>query len=259
MKGFIGILAVAYLFHHADAQITAWTETPFTVASGTTTKSISGTVNSKVPENSIAGTTLFSAVATKTNTGAIVYTIASGNTESLFEIDSAGAVKLATGKSLNYETTPSYILQITAVETGQTAAASTGTATLTVSIKNVLEFGQTTYAVCMADGATAGTTVGTYTVSDNTASTTLTYGITSGNTNTDFEYTSTGVLKVATAKTLAKATTATYTVVLSATESGSASEPGSTTVSITVDTCGCSALAATLGLTLVAMVIAVSA
>ncbi|XP_052237771.1 protocadherin Fat 2-like [Dreissena polymorpha] len=256
MSGFTLFLVMLCLLQNADAQITGWTETSFSSVSGAGTATISATVTSKVPENSIAGAKLFNAVATKTGSGAIVYIIASGNTGSLFEIDTAGAVKLATGKSLDFETTPSYTLQITASETGATGA--TGTATLTVSIKNVLEFGQTKYDVNMTCGATADTTVGTYIVMDNTASTTVTYAITSGNINSDFTFNATGVLKVATGKTLSQKTTEKYTMVLLATESGAVADAGSTTVLITVGTCGCSALAATLGLTLVAVVIAVS-
>ena len=64
-----------------------------------------------------------------------------------------------------------------------------------------------------------------------------------GCTNTDYAISSTsGVLKVATGKTLAQTTTAKYTVMLGAKESGAAAGDGSTTVSITVGTCGCSAL-----------------
>ncbi|XP_052283337.1 uncharacterized protein LOC127880139 [Dreissena polymorpha] len=82
-----------------------------------------------------------------------------------------------------------------------------------------------------------------------------------GNTNTDFTFTAAGVLKVATGKTLAQKTTEKYTLVLGVAESGGASsaDAGSTIVTITVTTCGCSALAATLGLTLPSMVVAVSA
>ncbi|KAH3755589.1 hypothetical protein DPMN_190287 [Dreissena polymorpha] len=173
------------------------------------------------------------------------------------QISAAGVVTLAAGKSLDFETTPSYTLVITA--TG--ASGSPGVANLTVNIKNVLEFGKTQYDVCMADGSTADTTVGTYTVKDNTGGATVTYAITSGNTNSDFTFTAAGELKVSTGKTLAQKTTEQYTVVLAATESGSpaVADLGSTTVSITVGTCGCSAVAATLGLTLLAVVVAVSA
>lgn len=244
----------------ADAAVTGWDVAPFTLTAGSaTTLSITGTVTAKVPEDTPAGNTLFSAVATK-GSGAVVYTITSGNTGSVLEIDSNGAVMLATGKSLDFETTPSYTLIITAVETGATTA--TGTATLTVSIKNVLEFGQTQYGVCMSDGATADTVVGTYSISDNTASTTVTYAIdSSGNTNSAFTITSAGVLKVATGKTLAQKTLGGYEIDLTATESEGAADEGSTTVWIAVGTCGSSAMhvVATLGVTLLALIVAMFA
>ncbi|XP_052237989.1 uncharacterized protein LOC127849311 [Dreissena polymorpha] len=176
---------------------------------------------------------------------AISYTITSGNNGSVMQISATGVITLAAGKSLDFETTLSYTLVITV--TG--ASGSPDVATLTVNIKNVLEFGKTLYDVCMVDGSTADTTVGTYTMKDNTGGATVTYAITSGE------------LKVSTGKTLAQKTTEKYTVVLAATESGSTAfaDPGSNTVSVDVGTCGCSAVAATLGLTLLAVVLAVSA
>ncbi|KAH3755538.1 hypothetical protein DPMN_190234 [Dreissena polymorpha] len=188
---------------------------------------------------------------------AISYTITSGNNGSVMQISATGVITLAAGKSLDFETTLSYTLVITV--TG--ASGSPDVATLTVNIKNVLEFGKTLYDVCMVDGSTADTTMGTYTVKDNTVGATVTYAITSVNKNSDFTFTAAGELTVSTGKTLAQKTTEKYTVVLEATESGSPAfaDPGSNTVSITVGPCGCSAVAATLGLTLLPVVVAVSA
>ncbi|KAH3755555.1 hypothetical protein DPMN_190252 [Dreissena polymorpha] len=111
-----------------NAQITGWTDTSFSSVTGTATATLSATVTSKVPENSIA-------VAKKTGSGAIVYIIASGNTGSLFEIDTAGAVNLATGKmisgcnivatgkTLSQKTTENYTMVLLATESGAVADA----------------------------------------------------------------------------------------------------------------------------------------
>ncbi|XP_052237883.1 protocadherin Fat 2-like [Dreissena polymorpha] len=257
MKGFIGILALAYLFHYADAQITAWTITTGTVA-GTNGAIVSGSVTAAISETIAAGGTLFTAAATGVATIGSPYAITTGNTGDVMAISSTGVVTLATGKSLDFETTPKYTLTITALAS---SGGTTGTLTLTVNIKNVLEFGQKQYGVCMSDGATADTTVGTYTVSDKTSGTTLTYDIDSGDTNDYFTISSAGVLKVATGKTLAQKTTGGYELTLSVTESGSVAGDGFTTVWIAVGTCGSSAVhvAATMGVTLLALVASVFA
>ncbi|KAH3753466.1 hypothetical protein DPMN_188103 [Dreissena polymorpha] len=83
----------------ADFQVTAWTETPFTVTTGTGTATISGSVTTKVAVNEVPGYTLFTAAAT----GASSCTITSGNTGSVMQISAAGVVTLVAGKSLDFE------------------------------------------------------------------------------------------------------------------------------------------------------------
>ncbi|KAH3751084.1 hypothetical protein DPMN_185628 [Dreissena polymorpha] len=78
----------------------------------------------------------------------------------------AGAVTLATGKTLDKETKSSYVLKIVGTD-----GTDTATLTVTLTVTNKLEFAMTSYAVCVADGTVAGTVIGTYTVVDAVSAT----------------------------------------------------------------------------------------
>ena len=63
------------------------------------------------------------------------------------------------------------------------------------------------------------------------------YYFPAGNTHTDFSISSTGVITVATGKTLDSTTTATYTLVVNAADDDTHSLTGSTTITVTVGGC----------------------
>jgi len=67
--------------------------------------------------------------------------------------------------------------------------------------------------------------------------------ITAGNTNNDFEVTSAGVIKVAATKTMDKASTATYTLTVQATD-GTTNDVATVTVTVATDCSSASALSA---------------
>ncbi|KAH3755524.1 protein dachsous-like [Dreissena polymorpha] len=222
MRGFIGILAVAYLFHHADAAVV------FTGPSiGGTTPDFTGAAS--IAETSTAGDVLFS--FTSTDEGSATYAFAAdGNPGSVAVID-AKNVKLATSKSIDFETTTSLVFKITGTEGG---AAVTLTVTLTIT--NRLEFAKTSYEVCVAEGTVAATVVGTYKVADAKGTDTVAYA------NAPATYLSvgpsTGELTVATGQTLTSATTGGYTTTITATATGTgASAVGTTSVKVTVGGC----------------------
>ncbi|XP_052814670.1 protocadherin-like wing polarity protein stan [Mya arenaria] len=210
----------------SEAAITAWTlPGPITGASG----SISATA---IPENPVEGAVLFTAKATT----AVNYTL-TGNAGGKGTINStSGVVTLAKGQIIDFETTTS--LQFLVVATDSTG--SNGTANITLPITNVNEapaFSSATETACIKDNSPAGTTLGTYIATDPDIGNTITYSITSGNSNTDFDISGKGVITVATGKTLSKASTATYILVVNATDSPSPHLNGSTIVSVTVGDC----------------------
>ncbi|XP_052237141.1 uncharacterized protein LOC127848618 isoform X2 [Dreissena polymorpha] len=230
MKRLFWIISVLCLFRRSDA-ISAWEATGFNIPTNGANAAM--TLTAKVPESKMAGETMFTIAATKEQSAkTLTYTKVSGDIATV--ASGTGVVTVATGKSLDFETTPSYVILIKAEESGGAAA---GTATVTVSIQNVLEFAKTQYELCFADTTAAGTVIGTYTVVDAVSGTdTVTYT----NSGTDLIVDSTGALKVATGKTLTSATTGGYTTTITADQTGlnaAASADGTTVVKVTVGGC----------------------
>ncbi|KAH3750935.1 S-layer protein-like [Dreissena polymorpha] len=228
MKGFIGILAVVYLFHHADgAAVTFTTLTGVSGAAGNTAATVS------VVETSADSFLLFTVTATP-STATFAFA-ADGNPDAIASATiTNGAVKLATGKTLDKETKSSYVLKIVGTDSTDTA-----TLTVTLTVTNRLEFAKTSYEVCVADGTVAGTVIGTYTAVDAVSGTdTVSY---TNAPSTDLTVdSSTGALKVATSKTLTSATVGGYTTTITADQTGSngaASADGTTQVKVTVGGC----------------------
>ncbi|KAH3755084.1 uncharacterized protein LOC127848767 [Dreissena polymorpha] len=228
MKGFIGILAVVYLFHRADGA--AVTFTGLTGVSGSAGNTVA-TVS--VVETSADSFLLFTVTATPAS--ATFAFAADGNPDAIASATiTAGAVKLATGKTLDKETKSSYVLKIVGTDSPDTA-----TLTVTLTVTNRLEFAKTSYEVCVADGTVAGTVIGTYTAVDAVSGTdTVSY---TNAPSTDLTVdSSTGALKVATSKTLTSATVGGYTTTITADQTGSngaASADGTTQVKVTVGGC----------------------
>lgn len=213
-----------------DAVITAWT-TPVIA-----TKDGNAALVTKVAEDLVPGTTSISLVATKDDvSGSVAYAITSQPASNKLTINSAsGLLSLATGKSFDFETETTYVFVVTA-----SIAASTGTATVTLSITDVNEYSPvfkvSQYRLTMADGATAATAVTTVKATDADASSTLTYSITAGNTNTVFAIdSSTGAITVAASKTVDLAGTGGYTLTVTGSDG---TKTGTTTVVIADKVC----------------------
>ncbi|XP_052814041.1 protocadherin beta-5-like [Mya arenaria] len=211
----------------SSTAVTGWTA-PAPIASP------SGSANATaVVENVAEGTTLFIATAI----GAATYSLTS-NAGGKGAINSTtGFVTLAKGQFIDYESTPS--LKFVVVAIAKTGANGTATITLPITdVNEAPEFSSATINACINDNSAAGLTLGTYTATDPDAGNTITYAIVSGNTNTDFAVTgTTGVITVATGKTIFKATTATYGLVVNAVDSAGPKMTGTTTVSVTIGGC----------------------
>ncbi|XP_052224114.1 cadherin-5-like [Dreissena polymorpha] len=196
--------------------------------------------NNKVTETSAADADIVELVALPA--GAYTYTLpTASNPDAIGTIATAssGLITLATGKSLDYETKTSYVFVVVATPGSGTA----GTATVTVEIKNMVEFSQTHYLACIADGTTAGTTIGTFTVADKASDDTITYEY-SPTTHFDYDET-TGVVTVKTGVTLAMKTLAGYELTLAATASGGSSDTSASTAAtlwIAVGICSSNAM-----------------
>ncbi|XP_060571561.1 protocadherin beta-4-like [Ruditapes philippinarum] len=225
------VVLVACLFNCGDAVITGWTS-PSVIA---TTSGTAGGIS--IAENTALDTTI--STFTATSHGAVTsYTLLTPGTPfSLVTV--TGVLKLST--ALDYETTISYTIEVEATDD----ASAVGTATVVITITDVNEapaFSQISYNVCATDGSAADTSVTTFSASDEDANDVITYVFASGNVNTDFKI-ATAELKVNTAKTLDRAITATYTLVVHATDDGSPGLTGTATYTVNVQT-SCSGTAA---------------
>ncbi|XP_060575776.1 protocadherin alpha-3-like [Ruditapes philippinarum] len=243
------VTVLAVIFKFGDAQITGWTKpSAITGASGTATgisKAEDVAVNSEIAE--------FTATPTGSDTISS-YELLTTNTP--FEMSAA---KLNLKSALNFESASSYVIKVKATD----SASNVGTATVTITITDVNEaapaFGKTSYTVCVADGSAAGTSVTTFSATDQDTANTITYSVNSGDTNTDFKV-STAKLEVNTGKTLAMSTTAKYTLVVHATDNGSPAKTGTSTYTVNVQSScnGAAALTVTLMTLLLALIVSLN-
>ncbi len=91
-----------------------------------------------VAENAAVNTVVGSVAATDAEGHSVTYAITGGNTAGVFAINSTtGAIRIANTANLDYESTPSYTLTITATDNG--FGPLTGTRNVTVNITNVNE------------------------------------------------------------------------------------------------------------------------
>ncbi len=145
-----------------------WSEpsAPLTVTTGACAPPVFGETASSVSvaEDSEAGTQVGTVLATVTTGQPVSHALTAGNTGDAWTIDAAtGELKLV--GTLDYETTPSYSLTVTAdAGTGGTAAA-----TVAITVTDVDEppaFGAASYAFSAAENVASATTLGTVTATD---------------------------------------------------------------------------------------------
>jgi Ca2+-binding RTX toxin-like protein len=168
-----------------------------------------------VDENS----TTIGTVATSDRQTISNFAITGGNSNGLFEISSTGAISVASGSSLNYESATSHTLTIQATD----ADSLTRTDTVIITVNDVNEtpaFGQSSYSFGAIDEHSAqGTVVGTVSATDEDAGDQVTYSITSGNDENIFAIDSqTGTITVDKGYLLDAETTASRSLTIEATD-----------------------------------------
>jgi hypothetical protein len=185
-------------------------------------------------ENSANGTAVGTVTATDPDAATtLTYSITGGNTGGAFAINAAtGAITVATSAALNFETTPSFSLTVTATDNGTPVLS--GSNTITINLTNVNEAPVVTAATfSLAENSANGTAVGTVTATDPDAGTTLTYSITGGNTGGAFAINAaTGAITVATSAALNFETTPSFSLTVTATDNGTPALSGSNTITI---------------------------
>ena len=182
----------------------------------------------RVAEDAPVGTPVGTAAALDLDGGPLTYALTAGNTGGVFALDASSGMLTVAG-ALDYETTASYALTLTASD----AHGGTATATVAISVTDVAyapSFAAASLTFTVDETAAVGTAVGVVQALDP-AGGTVRYALTAGNAAGAFAIdAATGTLTVAGA--LDRATTPAYalTVTASTTEGGMAMA----TVTITV-------------------------
>lgn len=149
-----------------------------------------------VAENSATGIIIGQVIASDPDAGqTITYSITGGNTGNTFVINAtSGIITVANNQYLNFESNPSFYLQVT-VQDNMNASSS---ATITINLQDVNESPVIEdQGFNLNENAPNGTSVGTVLATDPDQGQQLTYSILSGNTGNTFAINSnTGVLSV---------------------------------------------------------------
>ncbi len=166
---------------------------------------------------------------------AITYSITAGNTAGAFTIDSAtGAITVANSTALDFETTPSFTLTVTASD-----GTLSDTAAITVNLNNLNDNAPAIADATVAIDENSANATAVANVSDSFTGTDLdrdgqaiTYSITAGNTGGAFAIDSaTGAITVANTAALDFETTPSFTLTVTASD-GSLSDTAAITVNL---------------------------
>ena len=186
-----------------------------------------------IPEN-LANSTAVGVVASiEVDAGDLrTYAITGGNTGGAFAIDpNTAVITVANSSALNFETTPTFGLIVTATDSGGLSDSET----ITINLTNVNELptiAPQTFSV--AENSGTGTAVGTVVAADVDAGDTRTFAITGGNSGGAFSINpSTGAITVASTAALNFETTPTFSLTVSVTDAGTLSANNTVTVNLT--------------------------
>jgi len=213
------------------------------VLSGTATVTINLTDISEPPvvnpatftvaENSPNGTAVGTVTFTDGDAGqTYIFSILGGNTGGTFAIDpSTGAITVANGAALDFETTPAFSLTVQVMDSG----SQSGTALITINVGDVNEapvVHPATFAV--NENSPVGTVLGTVTFTDPDGGQSHTFAITAGNTGGAFAIDpSTGQITVAGG--INYEVTPSFSLTVQVTDGGSPSLSSSATITIGVN------------------------
>lgn len=216
-------LICAVFIGSSDATVTGWT-TP-------SIESKTGSASLTVAESAAAGDTVETLVC-NVDKGSPVYAIGSQPADNKLEFSTAN-LSIATGKSFDYDTDPTYTLEVTCTDNGDN---DVGTATITVSVSDQPVFTTMQFVGTIPDGSTAGTSATVnVSVTDQNTGDTQTYFITAGDDNSEWVFDG-NKLKVASGKTLDATTLAEYTLTIKSND-GLQDSSNTATVWISLYTC----------------------
>ncbi|MDW3192400.1 MAG: cadherin domain-containing protein [Cytophagales bacterium] len=185
-----------------------------------------------IDENSDTNTVVGQIAASDVEGDALTFALLSGNSNEAFALSSAGELTVLTSSALDFETQPSFELQI------QVSDGNDGTseAQITITLNDVAEtgnmppsFSNVTFSV--DENSAAGTIVGQLEATD-TDGDELTYVIQSGNTDDAFVLSTTGELSVQTASALDFETQPTFTLQVQVSDGNEGTTEGEVTINL---------------------------
>ena len=186
-----------------------------------------------VAENAIDTTVVGTVTASDPDSSGITgFNITGGNTGNAFAIDSGGVITVADTSAINFETSTSFTLAITATDGSNTSAAENVVITVTDVNDNppVVDPAQ---AFPVAEDASDTTVVGTVTANDPDISDTITgFSITGGNTGNAFTIDASGVITVADTAAIDFESATSFTLSVTATDGSNTSAAESVTINV---------------------------
>lgn len=183
-----------------------------------------------IPENSDTGTIVDSITITASGDSPISAITLSGSGKENFTVSNSALITVKTGAVLDYETTPSFTLSAIATnEAGNSAPVS-----VTVNLTNIAEIEPTLQAATgsVQESASAGTLVGTITITDQ-GDTPIDSILLTGTGHSNFTVALDGKITVARSALLDYETTALYNLQAVATNAAGNSAPVAVNINIT--------------------------
>jgi hypothetical protein len=188
----------------------------------------------QIPEIAGAGHVAGSLVATDPDQGdALTYRAVGGSGSSVFEVDAAsGAVRLRAGVSLDFETTPSYVLDVEVTDSAGLSA--TGSVTIQVTNANEAPSLAAGQVLQVAESAVGGHVLGSLVASDPDQGDALTYRAVGGSGSSVFEMdAASGAVRLRAGVRLDFETTPSYVLDVEVTDSAGLSATGTVTIQVT--------------------------
>ncbi len=184
-----------------------------------------------LPENSSNGTIVGTVLAVDPEGSVAGFSIVGGNTNGAFAIDNSGQITVASSAALDFETTPTFNLQITVTDGANTSAAETVSITLT-NVNDeppVVTPGQN---FNLPENSPDGTMVGTVNATDVDSPVTG-FSIVGGNTGNAFVIDDNGQITVANSSVLDFETTPTFDLLITATDGSNTSAAETVVINLT--------------------------
>ena len=187
-------------------------------------------------ENASVGDAVGTVSASDAEGDTLTYSIIGGNTDGAFSIDSStGAISVANTSALDFETTPTFGLNVQVQDDGAPTGTTTATVTINLSDLNEAPSSPADQSVSLAENTANTTEFHTVLATDVDAGESLTYSITAGNAGGEFAINAaTGAISVANAAALDfEAGTTTFGLTVQVEDSGGLTDSSLVTVNIT--------------------------